>query len=201
MSWKRVTISPHNYVNTSSTWSSWLKLGNSEKSWWWVLSHPYYSNCLCSIIKVQEWAHWFIQAGQGGQYENKNKTNNHSKQEEAVVCQIYDEKNHSTLNCWHKFNQAFQSWTLATMKMKDNQNLCWFPNTSDVVHVTTSIYNLHSIPKYHGCEKMIAGNGVKLAIIHIEKAILSNRMENNTLANIPVVPKIKKSLINKSTEV
>lgn len=87
------------------------------------------------------------------------------------ICQICKKLNHTAVQCWHRFNQTYQSKRflrlLAAMTLHDNQDADWFPDTGASAHMTSNPGMLHSPFQYSGSDKIMVGNGDTLNITHV----------------------------------
>jgi hypothetical protein len=113
------------------------------------------------------------------------------------ICQVCGKMGHSALNCYHRFDQAYQAagpnLTAYTATSSYSRGLNWYPDTGATNHVTFDLNNLslHS-EAYDGPNGFQVGNGTRLAIKNIGISKLSPLF---TLCHVLHVPKITKNLI------
>lgn len=107
--------------------------------------------------------------------------------------------NHTTLRCWHRFNQTFQSedipHALAALSISNDQDNEWFPNMGASAHMTADHGKLQSLIPYYGSEKIMVRNGESIDITHIGSKSINVGSNQLKLDNVLVVLDIKKSLI------
>jgi hypothetical protein len=114
------------------------------------------------------------------------------------ICQVCGKMGHSALNCYHRFDQAYQAagpnLTAYTATSSYSRDLNWYPDTGATNHVTSDLNNLslHS-EAYDGPDELQVGNGTRLAIKNIGISKLSSLF---TLRHVLHVPKITKNLIS-----
>ena len=115
-------------------------------------------------------------------------------------CQICKKRGHTTLNCWHHYNQLYQPdipvQALAAMTITDINNDAWHPDTGASSHMTADAGKLFNLTKYDGHDKIMVGNGSTLDITHIGSAAINTGDKSLFLDNILVVPEIKKNLLS-----
>jgi hypothetical protein len=82
--------------------------------------------------------------------------------DEKLVCQICNKRNHTALKCFNRFNHSFTPedvpQALAAMKIVDTQDGDWFPDIGDTDHITSNPGNLHSLTPYNGHDGVMVGN-------------------------------------------
>ncbi|KAL3516301.1 hypothetical protein ACH5RR_023203 [Cinchona calisaya] len=127
---------------------------------------------------------------------------NNSTQNEPVRCQICDKPRHVAKNCWHRYNQAYQSQqanqALVAFNPKELQSNTWFPDTGAWAHMTNDSGKLTSLVPYNGPDKICVGNDELLDISHIGSTTLDVGQKQLSLSNVLVVPNIKHNLLSVS---
>jgi hypothetical protein len=113
------------------------------------------------------------------------------------ICQVCGKMGHSALNCYHRFDQAYQvaglNLTAYTATSSYSRGLNWYPDTGATNYVTSDLNNLSLHSKaYDGPDELQVGNGTRLAIKNIGISKLSPLF---TLRHVLHVPKITKNLI------
>ncbi|KAF5480595.1 hypothetical protein F2P56_001331 [Juglans regia] len=118
------------------------------------------------------------------------------------TCQLCAKVGHVVLNCYHRFNQAYQSdpprsltahYTTSTLAL----DTAWYPDTAATNHLTSDLshLNLSSAP-YGGTHKIRVGDGSALPISNIGDSILSTSSHSFLLKKLLHVPNITKNLIS-----
>jgi hypothetical protein len=104
---------------------------------------------------------------------------------------------HSTLTCYHRFDQAYQAagpnltaYTTASSHFRD---LNWYPDTGATHHVTSDLNNLSLSEAYDGPDEIQVGNGTRLAI---QNTGISKLFPQFILRHVLHVPKITKNLLS-----
>lgn len=90
-----------------------------------------------------------------------------------IPCQVCNRMGHSTLDCHHRMDYAYQSRTptatlaamVASNQLSVHQN--WYKNTGATDHITADVGNLSLRFNYHGSDKVSVGNGTGMHISHI----------------------------------
>ena len=125
-----------------------------------------------------------------------------ANKDEFPVCQICNKRNHTALKCFNRFNHFFTPdnipQALAALKIADNQDSDWFPDTGATDHITDNPGNLDSLTPYHGSDGVMVGNGHTLPITHIGQAIVGIGTSSIKLNDVLLVPDIKKNLLSVS---
>lgn len=136
--------------------------------------------------------------GQSGSLANSisHKTEN----DDALVCQIYNKRNHTTLCCFNQFNHSFMEdiihQALAAVMIADTQDTNWFLDAATMDHVTNNPSILHSLQPYTGFQGLMVGNGEFLPITHIGQAQVGTGSCSISLNDVLLVPKIKKDQLS-----
>ncbi|OMO78631.1 Integrase, catalytic core [Corchorus capsularis] len=85
---------------------------------------------------------------------------------------------------------------MAAMKLDGPIDNSWFPNTAASAHMTADPGILSSLSQYHGCDKILIGDGSLLDISHTGTMDIPVLDGNLQLNNVLVVPEIKKNLLS-----
>ena len=119
--------------------------------------------------------------------------------DEAIICQICNKRNHTTLKCFNRFNHSFIAdnipQALAAITIADSQDSEWFPDIGASDHITSNLGNLHSLTPYHGSDGVMVGNGHTLPLIDIGETTLGTGSSPIHLKDVLLVPNIKKDLL------
>lgn len=116
----------------------------------------------------------------------------------GIVCQICGKPNHDALQCWHRFDQAYQAENnlkqaaLATSGYTSDTN--WYVDTGATDHITNDLERLTTRERYTGTDQIQVANGAGLSISHIGNSLISG--SSLVLKHILYVPKINKHLIS-----
>ncbi|OMP07539.1 hypothetical protein COLO4_07246 [Corchorus olitorius] len=97
----------------------------------------------------------------------------------------------TTLKMTLKTRQA-----MAAMKLNAPIDSSWFPVTATSAHMTADPSILSYLSQYHGCDKILIGDGSLLDISHtgtMDIPVLDGYLQLN---NVLVVPEIKKNLLS-----
>lgn len=122
-----------------------------------------------------------------------------------VKCQIYGRLGHEALDCWKRFNRAYQSTkgpsaltALQITDVTDHSGAEWFPDTGATAHITASPQNLQHSQSYLGSNTVMVGDGNYLPITHIGSTQLPSTSGTLPLTDVLVCPNIAKSLLSVS---
>lgn len=119
------------------------------------------------------------------------------------MCQVCQKMGHTTLNCFHRFNQTYQSpppqslsTNFTTYPHFPDSSHSWFPNTVATNHFTVDFSNLNldSHP-YHGIDQISIGDGSSISIRHSSTRILPTPSGNFLLCHLFHVSSISCNLL------
>ncbi|OMO89257.1 hypothetical protein CCACVL1_07965 [Corchorus capsularis] len=142
--------------------------------------------------------------GYSGSNSNGSSTHGNNSQDDSgktnIVCKICKLPKHTALDCYNRFNHAYQSekarQAMAAMKLDGPIDNSWFPDTAASAHMTADPGILSSLSQYHGCDKILIGDGSLLDISHTGTMDIPVLDGNLQLNNVLVVPEIKKNLLS-----
>jgi histone deacetylase 1/2 len=113
------------------------------------------------------------------------------------LCQICKKPNHDALQCWHRFDQAYQADD--TVKLA-NAAVCndvnWYVDTGATDHVTNDMERLTTKERYAGGDQIHVANGAGLSITHVGHSSIAGSVRPLYLNKILYAPKINKHLIS-----
>ncbi|KAA8519345.1 hypothetical protein F0562_013601 [Nyssa sinensis] len=119
------------------------------------------------------------------------------------TCQVCNKNGHTAIQCYHRFDQAFQgppptmaAYLTAPPSAPDAN---WYPDTGSTNHLTHDLQNLtiHAEP-YAGYDQIQVDDGAGLHIQHIGSTTLATPTQSFSLSNLLHVPTIKKNLLSVS---
>ncbi|KAG8379883.1 hypothetical protein BUALT_Bualt07G0135600 [Buddleja alternifolia] len=140
-----------------------------------------------------------------GRDESKNQsgqTRASKPQDGKVSCQICGRNNHTALECYHRFNHAYQAkdipQALAALNIEHVPDLEWFPDTGATAHMTGNSGKLENLRLYKGFDAVMVGNGEFMNITHVGDTQVNYDGHEIPLRNVLLVPNIKKNLLSVS---
>ncbi|KAA8533788.1 hypothetical protein F0562_031305 [Nyssa sinensis] len=116
------------------------------------------------------------------------------------LCQVCGKTGHTAIQCYHRFDQAYQgapppmvAYVTAQQSPPDAN---WYPDTGSTHHLTNDFQNLniHSEP-YTGSDQIHVGDGAGLSIHNIGSCKLYTSSHSFSLSHLLHVPHIQKNLI------
>jgi hypothetical protein len=126
--------------------------------------------------------------------QHQGETSPKANKDEALMCQICNKRNCTTLQYFNQFNHSFAMenvlQALVSMTIADTQDGAWFLDTGATDHITSNLGNLHSLTPYHGHDGVIAGNKQILPITHIGQANIGSATSFVQLNDGLLVPQI-----------
>ncbi|WVZ49109.1 hypothetical protein U9M48_000490 [Paspalum notatum var. saurae] len=133
--------------------------------------------------------------GQGGRSGRPPAKNN-----SGVPCQICGKASHDALQCWHRFDQAYQAddtvkqAAAATHGYAVDSN--WYVDTGATDHITSDLERLTTKERYTGGDQIQVANGAGLSISHVGHSSIAGLTRPLHLNHILYAPKINKHLIS-----
>jgi hypothetical protein len=118
------------------------------------------------------------------------------------ICQVCQKPSHVALNCYHRFDNAYQSKVSSNMQAYLTSSYTsidsnWYPDSGATHHLTSDLANLNvKVDNYTGADQIKIGNGSGLSIKHVGTAHLSTPHFNFHLLDVLHVPNICKNLIS-----
>jgi len=134
----------------------------------------------------------------GSVSQNRSTTHSGPQHSSRPTCQVCGKLGHIALNCYRRFDLAFQAArpTLTAYNAGPSQprDLNWYPDTGATHHITSDLnnLNLHS-EAYDGHDEIQVGNGTRLVIKNTGISTLS---PNFILRSVLHVPQITKNLLS-----
>jgi hypothetical protein len=150
-------------------------------------------------------------AGRGNSYSTnfsqnhgrgRGRSNQSFSKSSRLICQVCQKASHVALNCYHRFDNAFQSEVSSNMQayLTSSQtpiDYNWCPDSSVTHHLIFDLANLNvKAEKYFGTYQIKIGNGTGLSIQHTRTTHLSTPNFNFHLLDVLHVPNICKNLIS-----
>ncbi|XP_075099023.1 uncharacterized protein LOC142175915 [Nicotiana tabacum] len=116
-------------------------------------------------------------------------------------CQVCNKFGHTVLNCYHRFDHAYQAASkihMAAYIAHPNilSDPTWYPDSVATNHLTNDLNNLILKGDYTGTNQILVGNGTGLHISLICESKLMSSSKELHLKNILYVPEITKSLLS-----
>ncbi|KAB1227925.1 Retrovirus-related Pol polyprotein from transposon TNT 1-94 [Morella rubra] len=122
--------------------------------------------------------------------------------EDRPTCQVCFKSGHTALQCYNRFNHAFQapppaSFTANYSSIPAGPDSYWYPDSAASNHMTHDYTNLsHNPTEYTGEEQVRVGDGSALPIHHTGGSSLSTPSRSLRLSNLLHVPLLTKNLIS-----
>lgn len=128
------------------------------------------------------------------------KNTSELKQDGNVTCQICGRQNHTAMDCWNRFDHAYQSEevskALAALNLTEAMDPNIFADSGPTSHIVNDPGKVQFIQPYCGPEKMFVGNGEGLKITHTGHANFKTKTGQLALNNVLVVPEMKTNLLS-----
>jgi len=107
-----------------------------------------------------------------------------------AICQVCGKTGHRALNCYRRFDHAFQAagptLTAYTAGPSQPRDLNWNPDTRATHHITSDLNNLNfHYEAYDGLDEIQVGNGTRLAI----KNTGTFKLSPNFILHVPQITK------------
>lgn len=121
-------------------------------------------------------------------------------QHSKPTCQVCQKIGHVALQCYHRFDQAYQYEPPRSMSTHytNSQSLTdkeWYPDSAATNHIMSDFQNLNiSTDIYSGFDQIKVGDGTVLPITHFDDSFLSSSQSKFLLCNLLFVPQITKIL-------
>ncbi|KAB1216375.1 Retrovirus-related Pol polyprotein from transposon TNT 1-94 [Morella rubra] len=122
--------------------------------------------------------------------------------EDRPACQVCFKPGHTTLQCYNRFNQAFQALPPPSMaahysSLPSHTDSSWYLDSAATNHMTNDFSNLTIYPtEYFGEEPVRVGDGSTLPIHHTGGSTIPTAHGNLLLHNLLHVPSLTKNLIS-----
>lgn len=128
-------------------------------------------------------------------------TNSPFHNTERITCQICGKGNHTTLECWNRFDRHFfQSEdvpkALAALNLNEGNDPLLYADSGVTSHILNDPSKILTYQPYKGHEKIFVGNGNQLHISHIGQGKLTNGYNDLKLKSVLIVPDMKKNLLS-----
>lgn len=93
-------------------------------------------------------------------------------EEEKVICKVCFKANHTTLDCWHKFDFSYQTnqipEVLATINLnEENHDPTFYADLGATSHMANDTGKMSHIVPYKGNDSIYVGNRERLKITHV----------------------------------
>lgn len=140
------------------------------------------------------------QTGRIGINPGRQQPRTQSSSDKNNLCQICGKPNHNALQCWYRFDQAYQAEdnikqaALATSGYTSDAN--WYIDTGATDHITSELDRLTTRERYTGTDQIQVANGSGLSISHIGNSLIPGSSRSLVLKHILYAPKINKHLIS-----
>jgi histone deacetylase 1/2 len=137
------------------------------------------------------------QGGRTTRPPQRASSNHGANNTNEPLCQICKKPNHDALQCWHRFDQAYQAedaTKFAATAISNDAN--WYVDTGATDHATSDMERLTVKERYNGGDQIHVANGVGLSITHIGHSSITGSNRPLYLNSILVAPKINKHLIS-----
>lgn len=94
---------------------------------------------------------------------------------ERPVCQICGRMGHTTLKCYNRFDNNYQSNVVFnSLCVTDEHGREWFPYSGASAHVTSSASHIQDVHPYEGTDAIMVGDGAYLPITHTGSATITS---------------------------
>jgi hypothetical protein len=135
--------------------------------------------------------------GRGGYgYHNAQKYSNNN---ESIICQVCGKKNHTSTECWHRFDESYvpeQKTVAHAATGSYNIDPNWYADSGATYHITGELENLAIRNKYQGGDQIHMASGVGMDISHIGHNTVYTPHRPIYLNNILYVPRTRKNLVS-----
>ncbi|KAH0767910.1 hypothetical protein KY285_003781 [Solanum tuberosum] len=130
--------------------------------------------------------------------QNSSSSGSHERNN-TDACQICGRNNHTALKCFYRWDYSYQaadelSQALTATNLQNTTDDTLYVDSAASSHMTHNSGILTDLKHYNGTDKIIIGNGSKLAITHVGNISRSGLK----LKEVLVVPKINKNLLSVS---
>jgi hypothetical protein len=115
---------------------------------------------------------------------------------DPIICQVCGKKNHTTAECWHRFDESYtldQKFAHAASS-SCNVDTNWYMDSGATDHITGELEKLTVRNKYQGGDQIHMASGAGMNISHIGLVNTPHRLIQ--LNNILYVPRARKNLIS-----
>lgn len=174
-------------------------------------SSSYYHNHNRGYSQGQKGKTHHFGRNSGNRFSMRNGTQNWNtnfNNSNKLQCQVCGKSGHTALDCWHRFDQDYQSGvhqpqsSMAAMVARsyNTPDPNWYPDSGATNHITPDINNLTNKSHYSGLEQIHIGDGSGLEILHTGSMFFSSRLNPRILSlkHLLHVPKITKNLLSVS---
>jgi hypothetical protein len=121
--------------------------------------------------------------------------NHHSYSD--VPCQVCFKKNHTTAECWHKFDENYvPDQRFAGVAASYGVDTNWYADTGATDHITRELDKLTMKEKYTGEEQIHMASRSSMEISHIGHTTVYTPRRDIHLNNILYVPETTKNLVS-----
>jgi len=107
----------------------------------------------------------------------------------GVICQVYGNEGHPTLNCFKRFDQSFSG-----PPQKSASAATSGYGATD--HITSELDKLSVRDRYHGGERIHAANGSGMELSHVGHSTVQSLPHKIHLRNVLHVPAASKNLVS-----
>jgi hypothetical protein len=123
-----------------------------------------------------------------------------SNNDNGSPCQICGKGNHDALQCWHRFDQAYQAENIIKQEVVVTHGYVvdpnWYMDSGATDHITCDLDRLTTKERYTRGDQVQVANGAGLSISHVDHSSITGLNRPLYLNHVLYVPKINKHLIS-----
>ncbi|WVZ57430.1 hypothetical protein U9M48_007816 [Paspalum notatum var. saurae] len=127
---------------------------------------------------------------------NSPRQNNQGPSNDRPLCQICGKRNHSAVDCWHRFDETYQQQTKTAGSASAAYGIDtnWYADSGATDHITGELEKLTVRDKYNGRDQVHTASGSGMRISNIGHSVLHTPTRKLHLKNILHVPTAQKNL-------
>lgn len=116
----------------------------------------------------------------------------------SITCQICGKFGHSTIKCWHRHEDQYNTETTSTLFTSPSQSPStkWFLDSGASTHLTSNPNQLQNSQIYNGFNQVVLGNIRQLPIHTTGKGLLPTPTYCLKLSNLKLVPNLSFNLLS-----
>ena len=122
----------------------------------------------------------------GHRQQNSRGGSNSRTSDDGNRCQVCFKKNHTAVECWHRFDENYvpDQRLAAAGAHSYNVDTNWYTDTGATDHVTGELENLTLKSKYNGGDQIHTASGSGMDISHIGHATVHTPSRDIHLRNV-----------------
>jgi len=133
--------------------------------------------------------------GSPHQQQQHHRTNASTSNDARPTCQVCDNKGHTSIECWYRFDESYGTNNKSTCSVY-GVDTNWYVDSGASDHVTGDPEKLSTHDSYGGKDQIQTANGSSMEITHVGHSIVQTRNRDLHLNNILYAPEARKNLIS-----